>query len=78
MDIRMPGMGGMELYAKVLERHPGLAGRIIFITGDASDPLVRAFLGKNSLPHISKPFDRETLLEKVGLLSGKQDTGNGT
>jgi PAS domain S-box-containing protein len=69
MDIRMPGMSGMELYAKVMEIHPELKDKFIFITGDTSDTQTRIFLEQNKLSHISKPFDRETLLKKVeGLL----------
>jgi PAS domain S-box-containing protein len=65
MDIRMPGMSGMELYAKIKEKHPELTGRFLFITGDTSDATTRDFLEQNKLPYITKPFDRETLLKKV-------------
>jgi hypothetical protein len=54
-----------------------LPADLFSFTGDASDSIIRAFLEKNNLPHITKPFDRETLLKMVGMLSGKQDTGNG-
>jgi PAS domain S-box-containing protein len=69
MDIRMPGMSGMEMYNIIKERHSELTGKCIFITGDTSDATTRAFLEQNKLPYISKPFDKETLLKKVnGLL----------
>ena len=64
-DIRMPGMGGIELYSSIKEKHPGLASKVIFITGDTSDQNTRDFLEQNNLSYISKPFDRETLLKKV-------------
>jgi PAS domain S-box-containing protein len=70
MDIRMPGMSGMELYGKITEKHPELADKFIFITGDTSDTTTRAFLEQNKLSYITKPFDRETLLKKVNVLSG--------
>jgi CheY-like chemotaxis protein len=69
MDIRMPGMSGMELYAKVIDKHPELTGKVIFMTGDSSDLTTRAFLEQNSLTFLTKPFDIDTLLKKVnGLL----------
>jgi DNA-binding response OmpR family regulator len=69
MDIRMPGMSGMELYARIIDKHPELTGKVIFMTGDSSDSTTRAFLEQNKLTFLTKPFDIETLLKKVnGLL----------
>jgi PAS domain S-box-containing protein len=65
MDIRMPGMSGMELYTRIIEKYPAMAGKVIFITGDTSDAQTGDFLAKNNLAYISKPFGRETLLKKV-------------
>jgi len=68
MDVRMPGMSGMELYARVIDRHPELTGKVIFMTGDSSDVTTRAFLEQNKLTFLAKPFDVETLLQKVNEL----------
>jgi CheY-like chemotaxis protein/two-component sensor histidine kinase len=68
MDIRMPGMSGMELYNKILEKHPELTGKILFITGDTSDATTRVFLEQNNLSYIAKPFDKDTFLNKVNAL----------
>jgi PAS domain S-box-containing protein len=68
MDIRMPGMSGMELYARVIDKHPELAGKVIFMTGDSSDLTTRAFLEQKKLKFFAKPFDIETLLQKVNEL----------
>jgi len=62
-------MSGMELYARVIDKHPELTGKVIFMTGDSSDLTTRAFLEQNKLTFLTKPFDIETLLKKVnGLL----------
>jgi CheY-like chemotaxis protein len=61
----MPGMSGQELYRKISEIKPEAAGRVVFITGDASDAGIQAFLDKNGLTCITKPFSRRTLEEKV-------------
>jgi PAS domain S-box-containing protein len=68
MDIRMPGMSGMELYARVIDKHPELAAKVIFMTGDSSDLTTRAFLDQKKLKFFAKPFDIETLLQKVNEL----------
>jgi signal transduction histidine kinase len=35
-DLRMPRMGGVELYARLERSHPELAGRVLFLSGDIS------------------------------------------
>ena len=35
-DLRMPRMGGMELYAQLEEERPELAARVLFLSGDVS------------------------------------------
>jgi PAS domain S-box-containing protein len=68
MDLRMPGVSGMELYARVIDRHPELTGKVIFMTGDSSDVTTRSFLEQNNLAFLTKPFDVETLLKRVSEL----------
>lgn len=65
LDIRMPGINGMELYSKITKKHPELENKIVFITGDTSDYSTRSFIEKNRVTYITKPFDSKTLLEKV-------------
>jgi PAS domain S-box-containing protein len=65
MDIRMPGMSGPELYNNIIVKHPKLSSKCIFLTGDTSDSNTRDFLEQNGLPYITKPFDRETLTQRV-------------
>ena len=57
LDLRMPGMGGQELYNKVKSDMPELAERIIFITGDTVNPATREFLSGVPNSVVSKPFD---------------------
>ncbi|MFA5629010.1 MAG: ATP-binding protein [Dehalococcoidales bacterium] len=65
LDIRMPNMNGQELYKKIIEIKPQMSQRVIFITGDLFNTDVKNFLEMHNLPSISKPFDRETLEEKI-------------
>jgi CheY-like chemotaxis protein len=53
-DLNMPGMDGMQLHARVVERHPSLAERIVFMTG-GTDGASRAFLDRVPNLRLSKP-----------------------
>jgi CheY-like chemotaxis protein len=64
-DLLMPGMNGMELYQRLLQRGSPLTGRIIFITGDATRPTTQAFLESSGRPYVLKPFTPAQLLEVV-------------
>ena len=67
-DVHMPGSTGKELYRALVERHPEIAGRFVFITGDRTaielDDTLRG------VPVLNKPFtgaDLQALLAVVGL-----------
>jgi FixJ family two-component response regulator len=62
-DIRMPGMSGLELQAKL--KAEGSHIPIIFITahGDAKTKMQAMKAG--AVEFLSKPFDGKVLLEKV-------------
>ena len=64
----MLGMSGMKLYARVIDKHPELTGKVIFMTGDSSDVTTRAFLEQNNLKFLARPFDIETSIRKVNEL----------
>lgn len=55
-DIRMPDMGGHELYYRVKERDDALAQRIIFVTGDSVSNETRQFLERSGNYYLEKPF----------------------
>jgi two-component system NtrC family sensor kinase len=60
-DVRMPGMGGQELYLHLRSEHPELLKRLIFTTGDTISSSTRAFLQNVETPYVSKPFPIEDL-----------------
>jgi CheY-like chemotaxis protein len=70
LDIRMPGMSGIELYSHIIENMPVLKGKIIIITGDVMGPDIKDFLTKNNLPYLVKPFDIKLLKEKINEIIG--------
>jgi len=64
-DLHMPGMTGMEFHDEVMKVDPGLAARIVFVTGGATAPAAVAFLERTTNTCIQKPFQREALRAAV-------------
>jgi len=56
VDIRTPTMSGMELYKWLKEKHPQMAGRVIFTTGDLMSGNTQSFVEQTGRPFLSKPF----------------------
>ncbi|MFT3820093.1 MAG: response regulator [Rubrivivax sp.] len=64
-DLRMPDMDGAALWQELRRRHPALAGRLLFVTGDTLSATARRILDATGCPHLNKPFTREDLLQQV-------------
>ncbi|HSN92492.1 MAG TPA: ATP-binding protein, partial [Anaeromyxobacteraceae bacterium] len=64
-DLMMPGMSGMELHDRLRAVAPELSRRVVFITGGAANPDVRAFLERARRPVVEKPFDPPSLRRVV-------------
>ncbi|AKG53612.1 sensory box sensor histidine kinase-response regulator [Dehalogenimonas sp. WBC-2] len=65
LDIRMPGISGIELYEIIANRWPEKSGSVIFITGDASDSITKEYLNTHRIPYIVKPFEIIALEDNV-------------
>ncbi|OEY66964.1 response regulator FixJ [Marinobacter sp. X15-166B] len=63
LDIRMPGMDGMELQKKLNELHSILP--IIFVTGHGDVPMAVDAMKEGAVDFIQKPYREEALLEKI-------------
>jgi PAS domain S-box-containing protein len=64
-DLMMPDMTGMDLFAEVARRHPGLERRFIFMTGGAFTPRAAEFLAQVSNRRLEKPFETAVLRATV-------------
>jgi CheY-like chemotaxis protein len=64
-DLMMPGLTGMDLHAELSARAPGLAARLVFVTGGAADDAARRFLQTVANPVLEKPLPPEVLREVV-------------
>lgn len=62
-DIRMPGMSGLELLAKLNADHCRIP--TIFITAHGDEKLRMQALRAGAVEFLAKPFDDEILLESV-------------
>ncbi len=62
LDIRMPGMSGVELQEVLSDSAPHLP--IIFITAHENPQLLR-WATRNEIPFLYKPFDEQALLTAV-------------
>jgi FixJ family two-component response regulator len=62
-DIRMPGMSGLELQAKLNAERCRIP--IIFITAHGDERMRMQALRTGAVEFLAKPFDEETLLESV-------------
>ena len=62
-DIRMPGISGLELQAKLNEAHQRIP--IIFITAQGDEKLRLQALRAGAVGFLTKPFDDQVLLDGV-------------
>jgi len=69
-DVRMPNLGGRELYERLSREAPGAAARVVFSTGDTVRDDTMAFLERAGRPVLHKPFKlaelRQVLASALG------------
>lgn len=63
LDIRMPGMDGLELFRLLLQEK--VPYPIIFITGHGDIPLAVSAIQQGAFDFLTKPFKEGELLDKV-------------
>ncbi len=71
LDIKMPGMSGIELYKRFQGIAPSLTSRVVFITGDVVGTRTTAFLSKTKAPYIAKPFTTKELKKEINRILTK-------
>ena len=63
LDLRMPGMGGLELQRRLATRGGGPP--VIIITAHGDDEARAEALAAGAVAFLKKPFKEETLLEAI-------------
>jgi signal transduction histidine kinase len=64
-DVVMPEMTGMQFCTEAERRQPGVASRIVFVTGAVLMPEVQAFREQSRHVWMDKPFSLQGLLDAV-------------
>ena len=74
-DIRMPVMTGTELYLRLRESNPALAGHFVFTTGHPGSKSLQEEIGNWKVPILSKPFSSSELTSICGpiLMDGRPE-----
>ena len=67
-DLRMPDIDGARLWREATPRHPQLARRMLFVTGDTLSPDAREFLRHSGCASLDKPFSKADLLARLAAL----------
>jgi PAS domain S-box-containing protein len=67
-DVMMPDISGLDLHAWLCEKHPRLAGQVVFITGGVFTPRATEYLARVKNVRVEKPFDSNSLKKMVSEL----------
>jgi len=74
MDIKMPGMDGVETFKQIKRIHPETA--VVMMTAYAVEDLVREALSEGAYGVLYKPFDVERMIALIeGVKEGGAHTG---
>ena len=63
LDVRMPGMSGLEMYEKLNARHCTLP--VIFITGHGDVQMAVRAVQAGAFDFVEKPFNDQDLLDRI-------------
>jgi CheY-like chemotaxis protein len=64
-DLKMPRVDGMAFHRMLAAAAPGLAKRVVFVTGDVAGTDAEQFLKESGCRWLAKPFRLADLLKAV-------------
>ena len=65
LDVRMPGMSGLALFDRLIERGLTELMPVIFLTGHADVPTAVAAVKRGAFDFVEKPFSDNALVDRV-------------
>jgi two-component system response regulator DctR len=65
LDVRMPGMSGLALFERLVERELHQAMPVIFLTGHADVPTAVSAVKRGAFDFCEKPFSDNALVDRV-------------
>ncbi len=75
LDIRMPGMDGIEVLKKIKEIYPAL--KVVMMTAVQDEEIVEQAMALGAIDYITKPVSLDyldsVLMDKISGLTGTQD-----
>ena len=73
LDVRMPGMNGLELQEKVVKS--GSTMPIIFMSAHEDAPTCEQAMKAGAIAFLKKPFEDQILIEKVNSVLNRIENG---
>jgi two-component system response regulator DctR len=65
LDVRMPGMSGLALFDRLVERGLVAALPVIFLTGHGDVPTAVAAVKRGAFDFVEKPFSDNALVDRI-------------
>ncbi|MEO8059415.1 MAG: response regulator [Burkholderiales bacterium] len=65
LDVRMPGMSGLALFERLIERGVPAALPVIFLTGHGDVPTAVAAVKRGAFDFVEKPFSNNALVDRI-------------
>lgn len=70
LDVKMPGMGGLEVLRRIKARYPAVA--VILLTGHGSTKIGIEGMDLGAFDYLMKPLNINVLVQKIRAAAGKQ------
>jgi DNA-binding response OmpR family regulator len=65
LDVRLPQIGGIEVYYSIERMSRRLARKVVLITADTNGADTQSFLERTGAKHLAKPFDTNAVKRVV-------------
>ena len=65
LDVRMPGISGLTLFERLIERGAHTALPVIFLTGHGDVPTAVAAVKRGAFDFVEKPFADNALVDRI-------------
>jgi len=76
LDVKMPGVGGLELMAQIRDRNPDIP--VILFTGHSSVADAEKGMRAGAFDYLIKPIDIDALIQRIGdAVEGKESHNDG-
>ncbi len=70
VDIKMPGLGGMELLRRIKKNNP--KSQVILFTGHGSTKEAEEGISEGAYDYLIKPIEIEDLVQKIRKAAGRE------